>query len=130
MVSANVHEVRTTNRTETSHDAFLVKPIDILQLFHRMEDLLDIEWTYELPLPVKRAMDPSGLDHIAHSVHIDSIIALCRIGHASGVAARLAELERYHPDTAAAVESLRGLLKEFRLREIIDYLEGLRDDEW
>ena len=130
MVSANVHEVRTTNRTETSHDAFLVKPIDIRQLFHRMEDLLEIEWTYELPLPVKRAMDPSGLDHIAHSVHIDSIIALCRIGHASGVAARLAELERYHPDTAAAVESLRGLLKEFRLREIIEYLEGLRDDEW
>jgi signal transduction histidine kinase/CheY-like chemotaxis protein len=130
IVSANVHEVRTTNRTETSHDAFLVKPIDIHQLFHRMEDLLDLEWTYELPLPVRKAMDSSGLDHIAHSVHIDSIMALCRIGHASGVAARLDELERHHPETAAAAGSIRSLLREFRLREIIDYLEAMRDDEW
>jgi hypothetical protein len=95
-----------------------------------MEDLLDLEWTYELPLPVRKAMDSSGLDHIAHSVHIDSIMALCRIGHASGVAARLDELERHHPETAAAAGSIRSLLREFRLREIIDYLEAMRDDEW
>jgi len=130
IVSANVHELRTTNRTETSHDGFLVKPIDIHQLFLRMEDLLDLEWTYELPLPVKRAMDSAGLDHIAHSVHIDSIIALCRIGLASGVAARLDELERHHPETAEAVAAIRVLLREFRLREIIESLEAMRDDEW
>jgi signal transduction histidine kinase/DNA-binding NarL/FixJ family response regulator len=130
MVSANVHEIRTTNRTEKSHDAFLVKPIDIRQLFERMEDLLHLEWTYELSLPVRRAIDSSGLAHIAHSVQIDSIIALCRIGHASGVATRLDELERNQPDAAAAVESLRELLRHFRLREMIEYLEALRDDEW
>ncbi len=130
MVSANVHEVRTTNRTETNHDAFLVKPIDIRQLFERMEDLLHLEWTYELPLPVRRAIDSSELGNIAHSVQIDSIIALCRIGHASGVATRLDELERNHPDAAAAVESLRELLRRFRLREMVDCLEALRDDEW
>lgn len=130
MVSANVHESRTTNRTETNHDAFLVKPIDIRQLFERMEDLLHLEWTYELPLPVRRAIDSSELAHIAHSVQVDSIIALCRIGHASGVATRLDELERNRPDAAAGVESLRELLRHFRLREMVDYLEALRDDEW
>jgi signal transduction histidine kinase/DNA-binding NarL/FixJ family response regulator len=130
MVSANVHEIRTTNRTETNHDAFLVKPIDIRQLFERMEGLLHLEWTYELPLPVRRSIDCSELTHIAHSVQIDSIIALCRIGHASGVATRLDELERNQPDAAAAVESLRELLRHFRLREMVDYLEALRDDEW
>jgi len=130
MVSANVHEVRTTNRTETTHDAFLVKPIDIRQLLERLEDLLHLEWTYELPLPIRRAIDSSELAHIAHSVHIDSIIALCRIGHASGVAAKLDELERSQPDAAAAIVSLRELLRDFRLREMIDYLETLRDDEW
>ncbi len=130
MVSANVHEIRTTNRTETSHDAFLVKPLDIRQLFERIEDLLDLEWTYELPLPVKRAKETSELTQIAHSVHIDSIIALCRIGHASGVAARLDELERNQPESATAIVALRELLREFRLREIIEYLEALRDDEW
>jgi len=130
MVSANVHEIRTTNRTETSHDAFLVKPIDIRQLLERLEDILHLDWTYELPLPIRRAIDSSELAHIAHSVHIDSIIALCRIGHASGVAARLDELERNQPEAAGAIESLRELLREFRLREMVDYLETLRDDEW
>jgi signal transduction histidine kinase/CheY-like chemotaxis protein len=130
MVSANVHEIRTTNRTETSHDGFLVKPIDIGQLFGRIEDLLDLEWTYELPLPVRRAIDSSDFANIAHSVHIDSIIALCRIGHASGVAQRLDELERNQPEAAVAIGSLRELLGQFRLREMVDYLETLRDDEW
>jgi signal transduction histidine kinase/DNA-binding LytR/AlgR family response regulator len=130
MVSANVHEIRTTNRTETTHDAFLVKPIDIRKLLERLEDLLDIEWTYELPLPIRRALDLSDFASIAHSVHIDSIIALCRIGHASGVSARLDELERNQPEAASAIGSLRELLREFRLREIVDYLEALRDDEW
>ncbi|HEX3485568.1 MAG TPA: ATP-binding protein [Micropepsaceae bacterium] len=130
MVSANVHEIRTTNRSETSHDAFLVKPLDIRRLLERLEDLLGLEWTYELPLPIRRAIDSSELAHIAHSVHIDSIIALCRIGHASGVAARLDELERNQPDAAGAIASLRELLREFRLREMVDYLETLRDDEW
>ena len=130
MVSANVHEIRTTNRTETTHDAFLVKPIDIRKLLERLEGLLDIEWTYELPLPIRRALDLSDFASIAHSVHIDSIIALCRIGHASGVSARLDELERNQPEAAAAIGSLRELLREFRLREIVDYLEALRDDEW
>src|SRR5664279_4230549 len=37
MVSANVHEIRSTNRTETTHDAFLVKPIDIRKLLERLE---------------------------------------------------------------------------------------------
>jgi CheY-like chemotaxis protein len=130
MVSANVHEIRTTNRTETSHDGFLVKPLDIRQLVERMEDILDLEWTYELPLPVRRAIDSSDFANIAHSVHIDSIIALCRIGHASGVAQRLDELERNQPEAAVAIGSLRELLREFRLREIVEYLETLRDDEW
>jgi signal transduction histidine kinase/DNA-binding NarL/FixJ family response regulator len=130
MVSANVHEIRTTNRTETSHDGFLVKPIDIRQLVERMEDLLNLEWTYELPLPVRRAIDSSDFANLAHSVHIDGIIALCRIGHASGVAQRLDELERNQPEAAAAIGSLRELLREFRLREMVEYLETLRDDEW
>ena len=71
-----------------------------------------------------------GLSQIAHSVDVDGIIALCRIGHASGVAARIDELERHQPDAASAIATLRELLRDFRLREIIDYLEALRDDEW
>jgi CheY-like chemotaxis protein/two-component sensor histidine kinase len=130
MVSANVHEIRTTNRTETSHDAFLVKPIDIRQLLERLEDLLALEWTYELPLPKQRVRETSGIITLAHSVHVDGIIALCRIGHASGVAARLDELERYEPDAGPAVAIMREKLRNFRLGEIMDYLEALRDDEW
>jgi CheY-like chemotaxis protein len=130
MVSANVHEIRTTNRTETSHDSFVVKPIDIPQFLERIQDLLDLEWTYELPLPLRRSKEGPEFSQIAHSVHIDSIIALCRIGHASGVAARLNELERNQPEAASAIAFLRDLLREFRLREIIAYLEALRDDEW
>ena len=130
MVSANVHEIRTTNRTETSHDAFLVKPIDIRQLLERLEDLLAIEWTYELPLPKQRLREAAGMVTIAHSVQIDSIIALCRIGHASGVAARLDELERQQPEAGPAVSTMREMLRNFRLGEIVDYLEALRDDEW
>ena len=126
MVSANVHEVRTTNRTETNHDAFLVKPIDIPRLFERIEDLLDLEWTYELPPPVKGAIDQASLARIAHIAHVDDIIALGRIGHASGVAAKLDELETAEPDAAAAVGSLRQFLQDFRLREMVDYLEALR----
>jgi len=130
MVSANVHEIRTARRTETDHDAFLAKPIDIRKLFERLEDLLDLAWTYELPLPIRRAIDSSELIHIAHSVDIDGVIALCRIGHASGVAARIDELERHQPEAAGAIASLRELLRDFRLREMIEYLEALRDDEW
>jgi len=130
MVSANVHEIRTTNRTETNHDAFLVKPIDIRQLLERLEDLLALEWTYELPLPQQRKREASGIVTLAHSVYIDGIIALCRIGHASGVAARLDELERQQPEAGPAVATMREMLHDFRLGKIVDYLEALRDDEW
>lgn len=130
MVSANVHELRTAKRSETQHDGYLAKPIDIRQLLERLEGVLGLEWTYELPLPIRRAMDSPGLAQIAHSVDVDGIIALCRIGHASGVAARIDELERHQPEAAPAIATLRELLREFRLREIIEYLEALRDDEW
>lgn len=130
MVSANVHEVRTTNRTETSHDAFLVKPFDIRRLYEKLEDLLNLEWTYELPLPIRRGGNWSEPSQIAHSVYIDSIIALGRNGHAAGVAARLDELERDQPAAAAMVRTLREFQRDFRLREMVDYLEALRDDEW
>jgi signal transduction histidine kinase/ActR/RegA family two-component response regulator len=130
MVSANVHELRTAKRGEAPHDGFLAKPIDIRQLLERLEGVLGLEWTYELPLPVRRAIDSRGLSEIAHSVDVDGIIALCRIGHASGVAARIDELERHQPEAAPAIATLRELLREFRLREIIEYLEALRDDEW
>lgn len=130
MVSANVHELRAVRRSDGQQNAFLAKPIDIRQLLERLEDVLDLEWTYELPLPVRRALDSPGLPQIAHSVDSDSIIALCRIGHASGVAARLDELERHQPEAAPAIATLRELLRDFRLREMIEYLEALRDDEW
>lgn len=130
MVSANVHELRMARRSDGQQNAFLAKPIDIRQLLERLEDVLDLEWTYELPLPVRRALDSPGLPQIAHSVDADSIIALCRIGHASGVAARIDELERHQPEAAPAIATLRELLRDFRLREMIEYLEALRDDEW
>jgi signal transduction histidine kinase/ActR/RegA family two-component response regulator len=130
IVSANVHELRMQRRNDLQHDTFLAKPIDIRQLLERLEDVLGIEWTYELPLPIRRAMDSRELPQIAHGVDVDGIIALCRIGHASGVAARIDELERHQPEAAPAIATLRELIREFRLREIIDYLEALRDDEW
>lgn len=130
MVSANVHELRMARRSDGQQNAFLAKPIDIRQLLERLEDVLGLEWTYELPLPVRRALDSPGLPQIAHGVDADSIIALCRIGHASGVAARIDEMERHQPDAAPAIATLRELLRDFRLREMIEYLEALRDDEW
>lgn len=130
MVSANVHELRMVRRSDSQQNAFLAKPIDIRQLLERLEDVLGLEWTYELPLPVRRALDSPGFPQIAHGVDADSIIALCRIGHASGVAARIDELERHQPEAAPAIATLRELLRDFRLREMIEYLEALRDDEW
>jgi hypothetical protein len=124
MVSANAHEY-SLGGAEYSHDAFVMKPIEMHSLLECMGSVLGATWTKEPPKP-DIELDPVGIlpSHSRH--HIDDLYQLGQIGHVRGIQARLREIEAEDPSNKAFARHLQALVSNFDLKRYMTVLEAMR----
>ena len=125
MVSANAHEY-SPGSEEQSHDAFVMKPVDLQVLLDNIAAVLKLEWTYELHSMTLQAANDAGFnvpDGARH--HIDALLQLGRIGHIRGIQAKLREMETESAANQPLVTHLRGMVIHFDLKRFMNTLESV-----
>ncbi|HWJ36194.1 MAG TPA: ATP-binding protein [Steroidobacteraceae bacterium] len=127
IVSANAYEYSPS--VGSTHDAFVIKPVELQSLLDRVGILLDIDWIRELPVAsgsdaaaAPQVGAPSGRSR--H--HLDDLYRLGSIGHVRGIEAKLRELELEDPNNEAFATQLRTLISRFDLKRYMHVLEAIR----
>jgi signal transduction histidine kinase/DNA-binding NarL/FixJ family response regulator len=153
IVSANAHEY--SGRAEPTHDAFVMKPIELSALLELVRSLLGLKWIYQ-SVPRVTGVSPSatapqsatgapwatasaaastagsaaeaGKVHGGSRHHLDDLYRLGRIGHVRGIEAKLRELEFEDPANEVITAPLRNLVANFDLKRYMTVLEAMRAD--
>jgi signal transduction histidine kinase len=129
IVSANAHDY--PSQDVGSHDAFIMKPIQLQQLLAQTGTLLNLKWIYH-PDPkgagTRTDVAPGGGLSTKSRHHIDDLYRLGRIGHVRGIEAKLRELELEDSANDAFAAHLRTVLSNFDLRRYMSILEAMRAD--
>jgi CheY-like chemotaxis protein len=129
MVSANAHEFHPGGEG-SSHDAFIMKPVDMQALLDCLGNLLGLKWTYEAQTHASADSigNPGGDALPAHSRHhLDDLYQLGRIGHVRGIQAKLREMEEEDAATRPFATHLRGLVANFDLKRYMHAVEAMRN---
>ena len=154
MVSASVEQYMASNHSQSPHDDFLLKPVDVAVVLDRIGDLLGIEWirqTYDLP-PAERMRERESSDGfharlrdaalveplrrkrqgawderaIPKQPHLEELLNLGEIGYVDGIKAKLAEIERKDGESGPFVAMLRELIDDMELKQYMAALESAR----
>jgi len=125
-VSANAHEFNPGGAESPTHDAFVMKPVDIQVLLECIGGLLGLQWLFEAePASTQTAVADGGVSrHSQH--HIDDLYQLGRIGHVRGIQSKLTELESADPAAKPFAAHLRKLIANFDLKSYMQALEVMR----
>jgi signal transduction histidine kinase/DNA-binding NarL/FixJ family response regulator len=126
IVSANAHEY-SPGGTDASHDAFLIKPIDMQRMLECLAAQLNLQWVYDggVSAITARETDLQGAlpEHSRH--HVDDLYQLGLIGHVRGIQAKLREMET-DPTNKPFASRMRTLVANFDLKRYMNVLEGMR----
>jgi DNA-binding response OmpR family regulator len=126
MMSANVHEIGPARGADAPHDEMIPKPFDLRRLLDRLQALLQLEWTYEVPpspVPVAaRAVTPPAAEQI------EELIRLGQIGYVRGIEAKLSELELETALQEPFVRQMRDIVQSYDFQRYLAVLEGMRSD--
>ncbi|WP_413206770.1 ATP-binding protein [Rhodospirillum sp. A1_3_36] len=122
MVSANAHEYEPGGALADPHDAFLVKPIDIIQLTETIGALLALRWE---GATVPSAGDaPSGSDRpppppppLPHTL-VSALREAIAIGHVRGIGEALTRINEAMPESGPWTDRMRSMLSAFALKEL------------
>ncbi len=139
MISANAHEYQAGGQLGDVHDAFLIKPIDIVQLTEVIGEMLKLEWRYEdsldAPAPLCRpacAPAPPAPCPTAAALPplpaplVTALRDAIAIGHVRGIAAALDAIATADPVAGRWTEVMRGHLSAFSLKTLATEAETLR----
>jgi signal transduction histidine kinase/CheY-like chemotaxis protein/purine-cytosine permease-like protein len=122
IISANAHEFSPGGAGAT-HDAFLIKPIELQRLLECLAAQLRLTWTFAAAPPAATALD-SPLPELAPQ-HLDDLYHLGLIGHVRGIQAKLREMEA-DPANRPFADRMRTLVANFDLKRYMHVLEGMR----
>jgi signal transduction histidine kinase/DNA-binding NarL/FixJ family response regulator/purine-cytosine permease-like protein len=124
IVSANAHEF-TPGGAEASHDAFLIKPIDMQRMLECLATQLSLRWNDDPATVPAMETDLQGAlpEHSRH--HVDDLYQLGLIGHVRGIQAKLREMETDSTNKPFATR-MRTLVANFDLKRYMNVLEGMR----
>ena len=118
MLSANLHELKSTNIPDT-HDAFLAKPTDIRALLDTIAGLLVLDWinhNTEVSGAHRNPNMPSRQD-------LTDLLELAHIGYVSAITTRLQDLTRAMPASQTFIVQLQTLIDAFDLATFIKLIE-------
>jgi len=125
MVSANAHEY-SAGGSESPHDAFVVKPVDLAHLLETIRVQLRLSWRHE----AMHAAPADALPDLPLAPqsrrHLEDLYQLGLIGHVRGIQAKLREVETEDGDNRALVKHLRSMVTRFEMKRYMATIEGLR----
>lgn len=128
MVSANAHEY-SLGGPDSTHDGFVMKPVDMRLLLDTVANLLALQWTYATE--ENAAEDVGGSCelpmHARH--HVNDLYQLGRIGHVRGIQAKLRQIEADDPASKPFTTHMQSLVANFDLKRYMNVLETLRNDD-
>ncbi|GAA5264233.1 hypothetical protein ACOSOMT5_P0653 [Acidiphilium sp. MT5] len=116
MLSANLHELKTTERPQP-HDAFLAKPTDIRALLDQIGTLLALDWI-DSPAAITTPPSRPARQDLA------DLLELAHIGYVSAMTARLAEIAARTPTAQPFIAMLQTLVDQFDLSRLTALLEA------
>jgi hypothetical protein len=115
IVSANAFDKGIDNDVGIRPEDFILKPVRHTELLDWLERNLALRWRYEAPVA-------DSLPHVAtpalrvrpDAIQLASLLEVVNLGFYRGILNKLAEIEKHQPATAAFVEEMRLLARQFR----------------
>ena len=123
MISASALEAHAAPLSQSFHDGYLMKPIDIPRLLERIGHLLKVEWQHVSAKVAAPVWNPTS-ELPPPAEQIEALVALGQLGHVRAIQARLDEIERSDPRLAPFVSRLRGMVDRFDLNGFMTALEA------
>src|SRR5262249_8038894 len=136
--SANVFNLDQHKSLEAGANAFLPKPLEMDQLFQKIEQHLKVEWIHEQPDGARAASEdlrdsaePIDLSHpdvtLPSAEELAALLDFAHKGLINQIQKQIDKLDRSDPTLAPFVRHLRRLSKDFRLDAIEEFLKKCID---
>jgi CheY-like chemotaxis protein/anti-sigma regulatory factor (Ser/Thr protein kinase) len=124
IVSANAFDKGLDNDVGIRPEDFILKPVRHTELLDWLERNLGLRWRYEAPLastsPEVAAMPAPRV--LPDARQLASLLEVVHLGFYRGILNKLAEIETQQPATAAFVEEMRLLARQFRFEAMASQL--------
>lgn len=133
-ISASVFDFDQQQSRQVGCNDFLPKPIQEAELLQKLQEYLQMEWIYESEIePVCADSEQEARDRSSAATSPDFCVPpaeemaifwdLAMRGDLRAVAKRAAQLEESNPQWSAFAAHMRQLAKEFKGRQILEFLE-------
>ena len=123
IVSANAFDKGIDNNVGIRPEDFILKPVRHTELIDWLERNLGLLWHYDAPAanpaPVLAMPAPRVLPN---ALQLASLLEVVHLGFYRGILNKLAEIETQQPATAAFVEEMRLLARQFRFEDMASQL--------
>lgn len=126
MASANAHEFRSGGDGDSSHDAFITKPIDLDALVALIGGQLDLQWERAEPVVAQMQAQPLLPLPSAAEPFLQRLNHLAKVGHIRGIADALDEFGTTIPAAAPIIAVLKGHLNDLDLRSFAKTLDDAK----
>ena len=119
IVSANADEQMQAHAFEDT--GFVTKPIEVDRLLASIRNALGLDWVYD-----EQSGPPSKeMEGAIPAQHLADLHRLGKIGYVRGIEAKLDEVAGTIPEHSTIIAELRGLVRNFELKQYMARLEDL-----
>ncbi|MFZ2389820.1 MAG: response regulator, partial [Polaromonas sp.] len=122
IVSANAFDKGLDNDVGIRPEDFIVKPVRHTELIDWLERSLGLSWLYEAPAASHPAAAPAAQHVLPDAPQLAGLLEVVNLGFYRGILNKLAEIEKQQPATAAFVEEMRLLARQFRFEAMASQL--------
>ena len=123
IVSANAFDKGIDNDVGIRPEDFILKPVRHTELLDWLERSLGLSWRYETPAVNTALVAVSPPPQVwPDAVQLASLLLVVNLGFYRGILNKLAEIETQQPATAAFVDEMRVLARQFRFEDMASKL--------
>jgi CheY-like chemotaxis protein len=134
--SASVYEQDRAEAIRHGFDEFLPKPVREEELVELLGRRLDLKWVCEAPVPEAGSASPSSPGSSPSELageggaslprtQVLALLKAAQVGDVTAVSSGLERLKKQFPQHQSIYSRLEALLREFRMRSIEEFLEGM-----
>jgi DNA-binding response OmpR family regulator len=109
------------------HNGYLIKPVDVRQLFETIHTLLNVDWAYEARGRTTVKSPDIAMGRPIAAADLAELTRLCQIGHLRGLQDKLRSIELSSPEHRDTVAQLRTMVDSLDLERCARVLEAMCD---